>query len=1003
MEHNKEQVVGAAPVTDSRKTCDSGDPLKRGRRWARHKVVSGVCATVLCVASAYAEGLPPAFPSQPLADALDAFAKATGYQLVYRSELAQGMTTLGADAGLTAEQTLRQLLRDTGLAFRFINERTVVIYRSTNSSSEPTPSAGSTAATPQSTPGTDHEKSTTHQGTFARIATLFTPCHSKSRSGNGCTPSNESPGEGTAKVFPEVVVTGTRQSGLAATESPVPIEVLSSDVLQRASAQGDLSGTLAQVLPSLTTQAYGPDMANLALQAKMRGLSPNHVLVLVDGKRRHTTANLEVDAGSVYQGGAGVDFNLIPLEAIDHIEVLTEGAAAQYGTDAIAGVMNIILKKSASGGQLSGTYGSDFDPGGDSGNISGNIGFEPMDGAYLNLTAEMRTHGHSNRGAIDERVVNPANLSTYPNSNIPDVSGYPYVNKIEGDAETHVTLLLANAGFALGSQAELYALATYGDKVGAGFENYRLPNKLHYTDPVTGVTTYPFPFGFDPQESMHERDYSLTGGLKGTTLGWNWDASTVYGRDQVNLYTLSSANAGLYNSDGSPTPSDYYDGLVSTSQWTTTLDLNRDYRLGSEARLNVAFGGEYRRETYTIGAGIPDSYLDGGAQSFPGFAPTDSGIHARKNHAGYVDLAATLANRLRIDVAGRFEHYSDFGNATVGKLATRWDINPEFAVRGTVSNGFRAPTLAEEFYSSTTVTPVTAFVQLPPNSAGGRLLGLGTGLQPEKSVTLSIGAVFRPLPIMSMTLDLYQISLTNRIVGSGQLIGSNQGMVISPAVNSAITANGNELDPDVLARGETGVNVFTNGIDTRTRGGDFTFDFPIDHFFGHVDYSIGATYNDTIITGVRSTPAELGSVPLFDATAFSDLTTASPRYVIHLGMIWTVGNASVNLRERVYGPSAEFENDDSDNPTGRIQYFRTDIPVTPITDLDLSYQFRGHLKLTLGATNLFNRFPPTLNRTLLAHYNDFAYGDNQGVQQYPAFSPFGIDGGFYYAKFLYTL
>jgi iron complex outermembrane recepter protein len=977
--------------------------LKRERRWALQKVASGIFAAVLCVAGAYAEGLSAPFPSQPLADALDAFAKATGYQLVYRSELAVGMMSRGADAGLTAEQTLRQLLRDTGLAFQFINERTVVIYRSSDSSKQPNPPSGPTSAQPPPA-GTGGEKSTGHRGVLGRIASLFAVCHPTSGpgAGNPCSESAETSQEGSAEVVPEVVVTGTRQAGLTAMNSPVPIDVLSSEMLQRASAKGDLPSTLAQVLPSLTTQAYGADMANLALQAKMRGLSPNHVLVLIDGKRRHTTANLEVDAGSVYQGGAGVDLNLIPLDAIDHVEVLTEGAAAQYGTDAIAGVMNVILKKNASGAQLSGIYGSNFDSAGITGDISGNIGLRPMNGAYFNLTVEMRNHGHTNRGAVDERLINPANLAAYPNSNIPDVPGYPYINKIEGDAETRLKLLFANTGFDLGNKAEFYALATYGDKHGAGYENYRLPNKLHYTDPRTAVTTYPYPFGFDPQESMHERDYSLTGGFKGKAAGWNWDVSTVYGSDHVNLYTLASANAGLYNDSGNATPSDYYDGFVATSQWTTTLDVNRDFNFEPSGRLNLAFGTEYRRETYAIGSGIPESYLDGGAQAYPGFAPTDAGIHSRKNHAGYVDFAATVADRLRIDFAGRFERYSDFGNASVGKLAYRWDFNPEFAVRGTVCNGFRAPTLAEEFYSSTTVTPVTAFVQLPPNSAGGRLLGLGTGLQPEKSVNYSVGFVLRPLPLMSMTLDLYQISVGNRIVGSGQMIGSNHGVVISPAVNAAITANGNQLDPDVLALGESGVNIFTNGISTRTRGGDFTFTFPVDHRFGHVTYSIGATYNQTSITDVRSTPAELGSVPLFDSTAFSDLTTASPRYVVNLGMVWTAGNASVNFLEKIYGPAAEFENDDSDNPSGRIQYFRTDIPVTPITNLDFSYQFRQHLRFTVGATNLFNHYPPTLNHTLLAHYNDFVYGDNQGVQQYPAFSPFGINGGFYYAKFLYT-
>ena len=978
-------------------------PPRRARRRALWRLTSGILATVICVAGAYAQGLSVPFPSQPLADALDAFANATGYQLVYRTELATGMTSKGADAGLSAEQTLRQLLRGTGLAFQFINERTVVIFRSPDAPTEPSPPRKPTSDQPPAT-GTDADKNATHRGILGRIASLFAVCRAGISSGNTCAEPAEGAGEASAsEVVSEVVVTGTRQPGLGVNDSPMPIQVLSSDSLQRSAAKGDLSTTLAQVLPSLTTQAYGPDMANLALQAKMRGLSPNDALVLVDGKRRHTTANLEVDAGSVYQGGAGVDLDLIPVSAIDHIEVLTEGAAAQYGSDAIAGVMNIILKKSPSGGMLSGTYGRDFDPGGNTEDISGNIGLQPMDGAYFNLTAEMRNHGHSNRGAVDERVINPAGLSTYPDSNIPFVAGYPYVNQIEGDAETHLKLLFINTGFDLGSRAGFYALATYGDKHGESLENYRLPSKVHYTDPLTGATTYPFPFGFDPEESIHERDYSLTGGVKGSTAGWNWDASSVYGGDHINLYTLNSANAGLYNSNGIPTPIDYYDGLLSTTQWTNTLDVNRDFDAGSTGHLNVAFGTEYRRETFSIGRGVPDSYLDGGAQAYPGFMPTDSGTHARENHAGYVDFAATLASRLRLDFAGRFEHYSDFGDATVGKLAGRWDFNPQFAVRGTVSNGFRAPTLAEEFYSSTTVTPVTAFVQLPPNSAGGKLLGLGTGLQPEKSVDYSAGFVFRPLPLMGMTLDLYQITVTNRIVGSGQLIGSTHGMVISPAVNAAITANGNQLDPDVLALGESGVNVFTNGIDTRTRGADFTFNFPVDHIFGHVTYSIGAAYNDTVITNIRSTPTPLGSVPLFDATALSDLTTASPRYVINLGMLWTAGNASINLLEKLYGPSAEFENDDSDNPTGHIEYFRTSIPVTPITDLDFSYQFKQHLKFTVGATNLFNDYPPTLNRTLLSHYNNFVYGDNQGVQQYPAFSPFGINGGFYYARFVYTL
>src|ERR1700722_12038739 len=252
----------------------------------------------------------------------------------------------------------------------------------------------------------------------------------------------------------EVIVTGTRQSGLSAAESPAPVQILSAAALEAASGNPDLMTTLAQIVPSLAMQAFGFDMAGQTLQAKLRGLSPNHVLVLINGKRRHTTANLAVDTGSVYQGGAGVDLNFIPLDAIDHIEVLTDGAAAQYGTDAIAGVINIILKKNTSGGIASATYGQYANGGGKTEDVSGNAGFEPTDGAYFNLTGQFHNHGHSNVGAIDERVINPANTAlknpdgtyNYPNSNLPNVPGYPYLNRISGDGQQQSKQLLINTG-----------------------------------------------------------------------------------------------------------------------------------------------------------------------------------------------------------------------------------------------------------------------------------------------------------------------------------------------------------------------------------------------------------------------------------------------------------------------------------------------------------------------------------------------------------------------------
>lgn len=796
----------------------------------------------------------------------------------------------------------------------------------------------------------------------------------------------------------EIIVTGTRQTGMAALESPAPVQVLSSEALQAAAGNPDLMSTLAQIVPSLSMDAFGADTAALTLQARLRGLSPNHVLVLVNGKRRHTTANLAVDTGSPYTGGAGVDLNFIPLDAIDHIEVLTDGAAAQYGSDAIAGVINIILKKNSSGGNLSGTYGRYFQGDGKTGDISGNVGLQPETGGYFSLTGEWRNHGYSDRGAVDPRAIN--DIGTYPNSNMTQLADYPFVNKIFGDPETHLKIAALNTGLPFGDQ-EFYVTATYGQKTASAYENYRPPQRISYTDPTTNVTTYPFPFGFNPQEHSDETDFQITGGVKGTLVGWNWDVSSGFGSDKVDLYTLNSIG-NSYPINGLVTPTDFYDGFLKATQWTTNADFSRDFDVGLAGPLNVAFGGEFRRDTYSIGAGIPDSYQDGGAQSYPGFSPTSAGSHSRKNEAGYIDLAGKVTDSLRLDAAARFEHYSDFGNTTSGKFTARYDFTPTFALRGTVSNGFRAPTLAEGYYTSTNVGPSTAYVQLPPDSAAGKILGIGNGLQPEKSINISAGLVWRPMERMNATLDLYQIRITNRITGSGNIYGQVNGVATSIAgpVNAAINASGNAIDPQVLATGTTGLNVFSNGVDTQTRGADLVFSYSDTYTFGHVDWTVGATYNQTELTNTPQGLPALPGVALYDQTAVAELTTATPRYVINLGVNYKVGNLAVNLLEKLYGPSSDYENDDGDNPTNNPQYFQDKIGFTPITNLDISYDFTKSVKVAVGALNLFNRYPPNLNSNIISR--EYNANDYTMVEHYPVFSPIGIDGGFYYVKATYT-
>ena len=568
-----------------------------------------------------------------------------------------------------------------------------------------------------------------------------------------------------------------------------------------------------------------------------------------------------------------------------------------------------------------------------------------------------------------------------------------------------------NAGWDFEGGTELYFTGTYGHKEAASYENYRMPNKAHFTPSVTtpapdgsttGPTVYPFPLGFNPQEQNLEDDYQLTAGIKGTGSGWNWDLTTGIGGDKDNLSTLNSLNTGEYTRTGILGPTNFYDGFLKSSQWTTTFDVTHGFDIGWASPLNFAAGLEYRRETYSIGAGIPISYIDGGASSYPGFTPLDQNSNSRDNKSVYLDFAGKPVDGLQLDAAVRFEKYSDFGSATVGKFNARYDFTPQFAIRGAINNGFRAPTLAEEFYSSTNVGPKTAYVQLPPDSAAGKLLGLGSGLQAEKSVDVSLGFVWRPVDHMSVTFDAYQIAINNRIVGSGNILGQVNG-VPTPAfagVNAAIAAyaqGSKVIDPDVIKNGTYGINVFANGIDTKTRGADLVFQFPFEYSFGKINWSVAANYNKTQLQKIPATPALLAGATLYDAQALTYLTDSSPKYVIDLGAALVLEKLTVNLHEKIYGPTGGEDNDQGD--AGPLTYYNNPIGTTGITNLDVAYLFTDRLKLSVGAQNLFNRFPPLRNANILAHEQSGV--DNAAVQQYPIFTPWGNNGGFYYVKAQY--
>ena len=816
----------------------------------------------------------------------------------------------------------------------------------------------------------------------------------------------------------EVIVTGTRQTGVRAEDSAQPIQVVGQQALQHV-GEPDLSQALQQNVPSFNVEQYGADTAALTIQAALRGLSPNDTLVLVNGKRRHDTANLSVDSGSPYSGSASVDLSMIPVGAIDHVEVLQDGAAAQYGSDAVAGVVNIILKTTDHGGQITGTGGEYYEGDGATGAFSINKGINLNDKGFFNITVEEKYHDFSRQGGADRRLSNPdgsilPSVAGTTNAGYLGAQNSPNVNNIYGDPAFNLYDGFYNAGYKLTDQIQLYSFGSYGQRIASAFENYRVPAKVEGVT-STDQTVIPFPNGFNPREKFEEKDYSFTAGARGAVETWNYDVATTYGRDHDDVSTINSANAAQFAQDQSlsATPitpqRNFYDGSYQFSEWTSTVDIDHAFPLSFTASpLNLAFGGEYRRDVFSIGEGEPTSYFSGGAQSFSGYTPEDQKRVGRTNYAFYVDLANDPITHLHIDLAGRYEHYSDFGDDKVGKLTARYDFTPAIAVRGTISTGFRAPTLQEEFYSGTNVAPTSAFVQLPANSAAATSAGFSP-LKPEISSNYSAGVVFHPMPRLQFTADYYLIDLRDRVVPSGNIVGDDASCttaaagcavpgVVSQGVLNAITKQGVTLDSGLTY---AGIQLFNNGANTKTQGLEATATYASDFGdFGHVDWSIGFNYNDTTITSLKALPAvdvntAYGQTSILSPNEITALLTGAPKEKAILSAFWTIRKFTVNLREEVYGSSSELI---SFNGTGTGNG-ATDLVVgaTGITDLDIGYKVTPQLRVNVGANNLFDQRPenvPTVSGRP---------ADGNNVFGEPAqFSPYGINGGYYYGRVTFT-
>lgn len=806
-----------------------------------------------------------------------------------------------------------------------------------------------------------------------------------------------------------IIVTGTRRTDRTLADSTVPIDVISAEALQ-SSGTTETNRLLNNLVPSFNfPQPSLTDGTDSLRPATLRGLAPDQVLVLVNGKRRHLSSLLNLN-GSVGRGSAGVDMNTIPSLAIERIEVLRDGASSQYGSDAIAGVINVQLKKrGANRAQASfGKYvttmkgvgevakvmptltGSD-DPAitftgqdrtrrdGDTYTLATNLSLPVGDSGYVNWTAEYRDRSPSNRSGPDIR----RQYSTAGDPRETTISRY--LHRF-GDGLSKDLNFFLNAGAELGNGFEVYGFGSYGyrDANGAGF--YRRANDARNRDWANGGQPF-YPDGFLPLIGSKITDIAGAAGVRGEAGGWNVDASINYGSNRLDYSVENSFNTSL---GGVVSPRKFDAGGLRSGQTSVNFDAQRDINLGL-GETSLAVGLEWRNENYKIVAGELASYVAGpytfsngaapGAQVFPGFAPSTAIDKSRDSFAGYVELDADLNDMINVQVAGRYEHFSDFGDTLNGKFAARVEPIEGLALRGSISTGFRAPGMAQQFFSTTSTNNVNGTLieigTFPVQSPIARALG-AQPLTPEKSVNIGGGVAFNMVRGLSVTVDYYNIKIKDRITLTENLQGADVVAILQAA--------------SVVG---TSARFFINGIDTRTQGLDIVGSYRMPDFgLGKFTLTAGYNINDTKITD-RRTFSGFTATRLFARAESFRLTDGQPSNKLNVGLDWEANRFGATFRANRYGkvflpgPSTDITIAEGNAPG--------DLTLSPkwVADLELRFQLLDAVQLAAGANNLFDQYPDRLPYGVVNGYN---YGLNNSFLPYSSQSPFGFSGRFLYGR-----
>jgi len=693
------------------------------------------------------------------------------------------------------------------------------------------------------------------------------------------------------------------------------------------------------------------------------------VLVLVNGKRRHTSAQINVN-GSIGRGSSAVDINAIPISAIERVEVLRDGASAQYGSDAIAGVVNIVLKGASSGGSLAVDAGQYSAGDGNKYQLSGDAGIGFADGrGSVHVAGQILQQDESNRAGPYQ--------GTAPNTgNFPNIGQTTFV---VGDPRVDATAASVNASFQFSDHVSAYATAMASNRDITSFAFYRSRTNSGQ-GPLLAQT---YPDGFVPQINQYSKDRSLVAGVKGNTdSGWTWDVSANHGENTIDFHTRNSINYSL----GLTSPRSFYDGTLKYTQDIFNADLTKSLDWGLAYPVTLSFGGEYRRENWEQSAGEANSYFGSGAQGFGGFTPLNAvdadrpplnAVDAdRHNYAVYAGLEADLTDKFSAGVTGRYEDYSDFGDKFSGKLSARYAFTDKVALRATASSGFRAPSLAQQSYQAVTSTIINgAFVErgtFPTTSAAAQALG-ASPLKAESSTSYSLGLVLQPIDRLYLTVDAYQIDIDDRIVLS---------------TNITTNAAANSLLAGLGLPGVTAFSYFTNGVDTRTRGIDAVSSYSIPFSASTLELTAAYSYNDTEVKKFIASPPVFGTLGITQSLIGRDeigrIEDSYPRNKTILSGTWRSDHWDLNLAATRYG---SFTVRNSATALRDQTY-----DGSWVLDASVSYKPSENWALTLGADNLLDEYP---DRTVDLQNSTW------GMLPYSNYSPYGFNGAYVYGRISY--